>query len=86
MIYREHPDVDAILHAHGWIEGTLSTEVNYPSGTLQLAAAVADLVRDAPDPSRGGGPAQPRPHDHRAQPRRDLRPRRRRDRPRVPME
>jgi ribulose-5-phosphate 4-epimerase/fuculose-1-phosphate aldolase len=50
MIYREHPDVGAILHVHGWIDGTQSTEVNYPCGTLQLAASVADLVRRAPDP------------------------------------
>jgi ribulose-5-phosphate 4-epimerase/fuculose-1-phosphate aldolase len=52
MIYKEHPDVGAILHVHGWIEGTVSTDVNYPCGTLQLAASVADLVRRAPDPSR----------------------------------
>jgi ribulose-5-phosphate 4-epimerase/fuculose-1-phosphate aldolase len=52
MIYREHPDVGAILHVHGWIDGTDSTEINYPCGTLQLATSVADLVRRAPDPSR----------------------------------
>jgi hypothetical protein len=52
MIYREHPDVGAILHVHGWIDGTVSTDVNFPCGTLQLAASVADLVRRAPDPSR----------------------------------
>ena len=52
MIYREHPDVGAILHVHGWIDGTVSTEVNFPCGTLQLAASVADLVRAAPDPTR----------------------------------
>jgi ribulose-5-phosphate 4-epimerase/fuculose-1-phosphate aldolase len=52
MIYREHPAVGAILHVHGWIEGTESTEVNYPCGTLQLASSVAELVRRAPDPSR----------------------------------
>ena len=52
MIYREHPNVGAILHVHGWIDGTVSTEVNFPCGTLQLAASVADLVRAAPDPSR----------------------------------
>jgi ribulose-5-phosphate 4-epimerase/fuculose-1-phosphate aldolase len=52
MIYREHPYVGAILHVHGWIDGTMSTEVNFPCGTLQLAASVADLVRRAPDPTR----------------------------------
>ena len=52
MIYREHPEVGAILHVHGWIDGTVSTDVNYPCGTVQLAAAVADLVRAAPDSTR----------------------------------
>jgi len=52
MIYREHPAVGAILHVHGWIDGTASTEVNFPCGTIQLAASVADLVRRAPDPAR----------------------------------
>jgi ribulose-5-phosphate 4-epimerase/fuculose-1-phosphate aldolase len=52
MIYREHPDVGAILHVHAWMEGISSTEINYPCGTVELAGAVADLVRRAPDPSR----------------------------------
>jgi ribulose-5-phosphate 4-epimerase/fuculose-1-phosphate aldolase len=51
MIYREHPEVGAIVHVHAWIEGTTATEINYPCGTLELAQAVADLVRAAPDPS-----------------------------------
>jgi ribulose-5-phosphate 4-epimerase/fuculose-1-phosphate aldolase len=52
MIYREHPEVNAILHVHAWIEGTVATEINYPCGTVELAQSVAELVRDAPDPSR----------------------------------
>jgi ribulose-5-phosphate 4-epimerase/fuculose-1-phosphate aldolase len=53
MIYREHPEVGAILHVHGWMEGvTDSTEVVYPCGTHELATEVADLVRLAPDPGR----------------------------------
>lgn len=52
MIYREHPDVHAILHVHAWIEGTVATEINYPCGTVELAQSVAELVREAPDPSR----------------------------------
>ncbi|GMU78607.1 MAG: hypothetical protein AMXMBFR46_14020 [Acidimicrobiia bacterium] len=52
MIYREHPEVGAILHVHAWIEGTQATEINYPCGTVELATSVADLVRQAPDPSR----------------------------------
>ncbi len=52
MIYREHPEVNAILHVHAWIEGTVATEINYPCGTVELAESVAELVRQAPDPSR----------------------------------
>ncbi|MFC1575006.1 class II aldolase/adducin family protein [Gemmatimonadota bacterium] len=48
MIYREHPEVGAILHVHAWMDGIRATEVNYPCGTYELAAAVADIVREAP--------------------------------------
>lgn len=51
MIYREHPDVGAIVHVHAWIDGTPATEIAYPCGTLELADAVATLVRQAPDPA-----------------------------------
>ncbi len=52
MIYREHPDVGAILHVHGWMDGVRSTEFNYPCGTYELGKAVADIVREDPTPSR----------------------------------
>jgi class II aldolase/adducin N-terminal domain-containing protein len=53
MIYREHPDVGAIVHIHAWWRDPIpSTQVNYPCGTYELAAEVADLVRHAPDPTR----------------------------------
>ncbi|MCG0238095.1 MAG: class II aldolase/adducin family protein [Firmicutes bacterium] len=52
MIYREHPEVGAIVHIHAWMEGVPSTRINYPCGTLELARAVAAEVRRAPDPSR----------------------------------
>jgi ribulose-5-phosphate 4-epimerase/fuculose-1-phosphate aldolase len=51
MIYREHPGVNAILHVHAWIEGTVATEINYPCGTVELAESVAELVREAADPT-----------------------------------
>jgi ribulose-5-phosphate 4-epimerase/fuculose-1-phosphate aldolase len=51
-IYREHPEVGGILHVHGWLPGATSTEVVYPCGTEELALEVADLVRQADDPSR----------------------------------
>jgi ribulose-5-phosphate 4-epimerase/fuculose-1-phosphate aldolase len=52
MIYREHPEVGAILHVHAWMDGISATHINYPCGTLELAESVAELVRRAPDPSR----------------------------------
>ncbi len=52
MIYREHPSVGAIMHIHAWMDGIESTHINYPCGTRELAVAVADLIRRAPDPSR----------------------------------
>jgi ribulose-5-phosphate 4-epimerase/fuculose-1-phosphate aldolase len=52
MIYTAHPGVGAIIHVHSWMEGVTSTQVQYPCGTLQLAQAVAELVRDSPDPHR----------------------------------
>ena len=53
MIYREHPTVGAIVHVHAWWSDPIpSTQVNYPCGTYEIAAEVAELVRQAPDPSR----------------------------------
>ncbi len=52
MIYQEHPGVGAILHVHAWMDGIRSTEINFPCGTFQLANAVAELIRQEPDPSR----------------------------------
>ncbi|HEY8477457.1 MAG TPA: class II aldolase/adducin family protein [Chloroflexota bacterium] len=52
MIYTEHREVQAIIHVHAWMDGVPSTEMNYPCGTVELASAVAELVRRAPDPSR----------------------------------
>ncbi len=52
MIYTEHPSVGAIVHVHAWMDGIPSTEINYPCGTIELARAVAELVRRSPDPSR----------------------------------
>ena len=38
LIYREHPNVGAIVHIHAWWRDPIaSTEVNYPCGTYELA-------------------------------------------------
>jgi ribulose-5-phosphate 4-epimerase/fuculose-1-phosphate aldolase len=53
LIYREHPQVGAIVHIHAWWRDPIpSTQVNYPCGTYELAAEVAELVRQTPEPSR----------------------------------
>jgi len=52
MIYREHSEVGAILHVHGWIDGIEATDFNYPCGTYELGEAVAEIVRRSPDPAR----------------------------------
>nr|WP_029214924.1 class II aldolase/adducin family protein [Kallotenue papyrolyticum] len=51
-LYTEHPRIGAIIHVHAWMEGVPSTTVNYPCGTAELAAEVAELVRRQPDPAR----------------------------------
>ena len=51
MIYRQNPEVGAILHVHAWIDGIEATDVNYPCGTAELATSVASLVAAAPDPA-----------------------------------
>jgi Class II Aldolase and Adducin N-terminal domain len=52
MIYREHPEVGAIVHVHAWIPGVEATQFNYPCGTAELATAVSDIIRVAPEPGR----------------------------------
>ncbi len=52
LVYHEHPEVGAIVHVHAWMDGVSSTAINYPCGTIELAQAVAELVRQAPDPAR----------------------------------
>jgi hypothetical protein len=51
MIYGQNPSVGAILHVHAWVSGIEATEINFPCGTEELAAAVAALVAAAPDPA-----------------------------------
>ncbi|MCS7240424.1 MAG: class II aldolase/adducin family protein [Candidatus Bipolaricaulota bacterium] len=51
MIYREHPEVRAIIHVHAWMDGVLATQAHYPCGSYELARSVAELVRKSPDPA-----------------------------------
>ncbi len=50
MIYRRHPEVGAILHVHGWIDGIQSTHLNFPCGSEELAVSVSDALAREPDP------------------------------------
>ena len=52
MIYRQHPDIGAILHVHAWMDGIAATDVNFPCGTAELATSVAELLAAEPEPTR----------------------------------
>jgi len=52
MIYKAFPDIGAIVHVHGWIDGILCTEQNYPCGTLELSEEVIRLLRRTGNPGR----------------------------------
>ena len=52
MIYHRHPEVGAIVHAHAWMPDVVTTQINYPCGTVELANTVAELVAAAPEPGR----------------------------------
>jgi ribulose-5-phosphate 4-epimerase/fuculose-1-phosphate aldolase len=51
MIYKEHPEVGAIVHIHAWMDGIKATEINYPCGTIELAETVAKLIRESENPT-----------------------------------
>lgn len=52
MIYHEFPEIGAIVHVHGWINGIVCTEQNYPCGTIELANEVIKLLRKSGNPGR----------------------------------
>ncbi len=52
MIYREFPDVGAIVHVHAWIDGVLCTTQTYPCGSSELANNVVDLLKNTANPGR----------------------------------
>jgi ribulose-5-phosphate 4-epimerase/fuculose-1-phosphate aldolase len=51
QIYERHPDVGAIVHVHGWVEGVAATDVNYPCGSEELAHSVSALIDAEEDPA-----------------------------------
>ncbi len=51
MIYQAHPEIGAILHVHGWLDGIPTTEFNFPCGTEELAVSVAAALAAEPDPA-----------------------------------
>lgn len=52
MVYSAHPEIGAVIHIHAWVDGVKATEINYPCGTIQLAQAVAKLIKEKEEPSR----------------------------------
>ncbi len=84
MIYREHPEVNAILHVHvdrGHRRHRDQLPVRHRRARRVGRRARAPGPRSQPRRRR---PAQSRPHHHRPHPRRDLRPHRRQDRSQSP--
>jgi len=47
MIYREHPEVGAILHVHAWVDGVDATTVNFRAVRPSRRIG-GELVREAP--------------------------------------
>jgi len=52
MIYREFPDIGAIVHVHAWMDNILCTDQTYPCGTMELAQHVVELLRSTNNPAR----------------------------------
>jgi hypothetical protein len=51
-IYREFPEVGAIVHVHAWIDGVLCTTQSFPCGTIELAENVVELFKQSSIPQR----------------------------------
>jgi ribulose-5-phosphate 4-epimerase/fuculose-1-phosphate aldolase len=50
LIYREFPEVGAIVHVHAWMDNIRYTRQNYPCGTLELAREVVEMLQKEPHP------------------------------------
>lgn len=50
LIYKENPDIKAILHVHAWMPGIPCTDVQLPCGTYEVGVVLAELLRAEPDP------------------------------------
>ncbi len=51
-VYRAHPEIGAMIHIHAWMDGILSTTVNYPCGTVEMGEAMSALLSQDPHPGR----------------------------------
>ena len=52
QIYRSHPTIGAMIHVHAWMDGIPSTSINYPCGTVEMGAAMAEMLARDPHPER----------------------------------
>lgn len=50
LVYREFPEVNAIVHAHAWIDGIPCTDQTYPCGTRELGECVVALLKESKSP------------------------------------
>ncbi len=51
-IYQAHPEIGAMIHIHAWMDGIPTTSINYPCGTVEMGAAMAELLDQDPHPER----------------------------------
>jgi ribulose-5-phosphate 4-epimerase/fuculose-1-phosphate aldolase len=52
MIYKNFPDVGAIVHVHAWMNGIPSTMQNHPCGSWELAREVTQLLKKMNNPNQ----------------------------------
>ena len=52
MIYRNFPEIKAMMHLHGWVPDIPVTAFNYPCGTREVGEEISHLLDKEPDPGR----------------------------------
>ena len=51
-IYREFPEIGAMIHIHWFVDGIVYTDEHYPCGTIELCESTLDGLKQTDDPQR----------------------------------
>ncbi len=51
-IYREFPEIGAMIHIHWFVDGIVYTDEHYPCGTIELCESTLDGLKKTDDPLR----------------------------------